>query len=279
LREIASILGLPYCFRSIPPEACPEHLHYHQWNASAHRQLRSLIPQDAAEIYPWLITLFTAAERSDEAVAIWMARQRCLVLLARLHSDTLQPLLMFAWHSLHYPAIVHPNWPWTPAINMRSALKRCELWLKHLALFTELDVKGVADPWLPETQVDRLHIVPITTPQAILEEASAMENCLVDYGECVAAGDCRLFSVRADGHRVATLRLDLCEHGKSLIIADIKGPGNQHCPMNIWEQVSTIVSAYQPRHFSTEFCRPVSERLALTRCFEPYRKTRPPKRT
>ena len=114
LREVADLVGLPYCFRSIPPEACPKHLQYHHWSAAAHRQLRPLIPQDAAEIYPWLITLFIAAERGDEAVAVWMARQRCLILLARLHPDTLQPLLMFAWYSLHYPAILHPNGTWSP---------------------------------------------------------------------------------------------------------------------------------------------------------------------
>ncbi len=275
LRKVAEIIGLPYCFRNIQPEACPENLHYHHWNPDADRQLRSLIPEDSAVTYPWLITLFITAERGDEAVAIWMARQRCLVVLARLHFDALQPLLMFAWYSLYYPEIVHPEGKWTPALSLRRALKRCELWLKHLALFTELDVKGVVDPWLPETHESGVHIVPITTPQAILEEASAMANCLVDYGEYVAAGDCRLFSVRSQGQRVATMRLDLCQDGQSLVVSEIKGPGNQPCLLNIRSRVMAIVSAYQPRRFSTDFCRPVSERLALSKCLEPYIRTRP----
>ena len=275
LREIARIVGLPYCFRHIRPEACPENLRYHHWSVDAHRQLRPLMPEDDAAIYPWLVTLFIAAQRSDEKVAIWMARQKCLLLLGRLHPEALQPLFMFAWYSLHYPAIVHARGRWTPAINLRSALRRCEIWLKHIALFTELDIQGVADPWLPETHAGALHIVPITTPLAILEEASAMENCVVDYGEFIAEGTCRLFSVREGGRRVATLELHVCPDGQKLIVAEIKGPANKRCPLNIVAQVRNIVSGYQPRSFSTELCRPASERCGLDRCFGPYRQAMP----
>lgn len=274
LREIANIVGLPYCFRQISPEGCPKSLQYHHWNPNAHLRLRPLIPNDDAVTRYWLPTLFLAAQRSDEEVAIWMARQQCPLLLSRLRTDSLQPLFMFAWYSLHYPAIVHPRGRWTPAISLRSAIKRCDLWLKHLALFTELDVKGVADPWLPETRASALHIVPITTPADILVEASAMENCVVDYGELIANGTCRLFSVRLGGQRVATLQLNICPDRERLMIGEIKGFKNQPCPIDVYAQVSDVVSRYEPRHFSTELCRPPDERTGLMRCLVPYRKAK-----
>lgn len=275
LRDIARLAGLPYCLRTLPPEACPKNLLYHRWSLEANRQLCPLIPHDDTLDLLWLTALFAAAQRGEEAVAIWMARQYCLPILSRLPLDSWQPLLMFAWYSVHYPAIVHPNGKWSPTIHFRRAVKRCELWLKHLALFTELDIKGVADPWLSELHADGLHIVPITTPQAILDEASAMENCLVDYGVYVAEGICRLFSVREGGHRVATLQLELGSDGRSLTVAEIKGPRNKACSVTIKARVSEIVTACQPRRFSTEFCRPASERCALRNCIEPYRQSRP----
>ncbi|WP_204288291.1 PcfJ domain-containing protein, partial [Proteus mirabilis] len=91
---------------------------------------------------------------------------------------------------------------------------------------------GVLDPWLPEVNTGQLHIVPLTTPFAILDEATSMQNCIADYGALIAAGAYRLFSVRSDGERVATLLLTLCEHGQTLVLADIKGPDNEDCSLN-----------------------------------------------
>lgn len=270
LRQIADIIGIPYCFRLLPPETCPRKLFHHHWSPGTNRRLRPLVPLAHHAIYPWLSTLFVVARRSDEDIAIWMAREQCLLLLGRVHPDALQPLLMFAWYSTHYPDIVARNGKWTPDINLRNALQRCELWLKHLALFSDFDAKGVVDPWLPEVQSRDMHIVPLTTPGAILEEATTMQNCLVDYAEYVADGMCRLFSVRIDGRRVATLRLNPCAHRQTLIIAEIKGPKNRPCPRDIVRHVNKIVSAYQPRHLSTHLRRPFSKHDNLMRNLGPY---------
>ncbi|WP_164081721.1 hypothetical protein, partial [Stenotrophomonas maltophilia] len=71
---------------------------------------------------------------------------------------------------------------------------RCERWLRHLTLFLYLGTEGVLDPWLPEVNTGQLHIVPLTTPFAILDEATSMQNCIADYGALIAAGAYRLFS-------------------------------------------------------------------------------------
>lgn len=271
LRTISRLMGLPYCLRHVAPEACPSDLVHYRWSSNAHRQLHPLIPADDATAHTWLSTIFFVARRSDETVAIWVARLKRLHTSASIQPELLQPLIMFAWYSLHYPAIVSQNAKWSPDINMRNAVQRCVGWLKSVALFTALDVKGVVDPWLPESHEGGLSIVPLTTPVDILLEASAMRNCLVDYAEAVAIGNCRLFSVRFEGKRIASLMLTLAADRQTLVIAQIKAAANEACPMSVRAKVDKIVSGYQPRTFSKALCRSGHERVHLSRVLLPYR--------
>ncbi|WP_216073366.1 hypothetical protein, partial [Acinetobacter baumannii] len=80
----------------------------------------------------------------------WMAPEQRLVLLKRIHPDALQPLLIFAWYSLNRPDKMAYCAKWSPDINLRTAIDRCERWLRHLTLFLYLGTEGVLDPWLPE---------------------------------------------------------------------------------------------------------------------------------
>lgn len=70
-------------------------------------------------------------------------------------------------------------------------------------------------------------IVPLTTPQLLLDEAQAMFHCVSSYIEYCIAGSSRIFSVRlADGDkRVATAELNLSDGEWKLV--QLKGISNR----------------------------------------------------
>ncbi len=70
-------------------------------------------------------------------------------------------------------------------------------------------------------------IVPLTTPQQLLEESQAMHHCAVTYISRCCSGCSRIFSVRAASNhqRIATAELTIFADGWELV--QLKGPHNE----------------------------------------------------
>jgi len=61
-----------------------------------------------------------------------------------------------------------------------------------------------------------------------------MKNCLRTYGSSLAHDYARLWTVRRDGERVATLKVAFWRGDPLLNIAELKGPGNTMAPRELW---------------------------------------------
>jgi hypothetical protein len=68
----------------------------------------------------------------------------------------------------------------------------------------------------------------------IAEEAAAMRNCLRTYGDSLAHNRSRLWSMRKDGRRVATLSVAPRHHDPLLSVIQLKAAGNADVSSDVW---------------------------------------------
>ena len=61
-----------------------------------------------------------------------------------------------------------------------------------------------------------------------------MQNCLRTYGYSLAHNFARLWSVRRDGERIATLRVGIANRDPLPRIVELKGAGNTQVPRELW---------------------------------------------
>jgi hypothetical protein len=97
-----------------------------------------------------------------------------------------------------------------------------------------LGQQPIADMWLLPARVAGYDFLPLTSTAAITEEAKAMRNCLNTYGDRLAHNRSRLWSVRRDGERVATLKIARHLDDPLPNIVELKGPGNAYAPREVW---------------------------------------------
>lgn len=242
LRDVAALLGVPYCLRYLPPETCPKFYRPHHWSAASSRSLRPFIPTDPQVASRWLSAITFAARLGDEAIALWIARHQVLFAPDRHTARFPHPLILFAWFSRHHPELVAPCETWTPNLQLRNATVRCFAWIAYVKAVSDLGLAGLIDPWISEDHDNDLHVVPLTTAQLLCDEARIMNNCLVDYSGALARNECRVFSVRLHTYRVATMEVRRSMKDKSLYVHQLLGPGNLKCPLELWQQAIDFVA-------------------------------------
>lgn len=99
-----------------------------------------------------------------------------------------------------------------------------------------------------ETTIGDLTFVSLRSGAALEDEGKAMHHCVVTYAGEMIAGRSRIFSIRRDGRRLATLELAQ-SRGKRWLVRQVSGVCNAG--------VDTIVEAA-----AAAFCDGVNERLA-----------------
>ena len=62
-----------------------------------------------------------------------------------------------------------------------------------------------------------------------------MKNCVRTYGDKLTHGHARLWSVRKDGARVATLQLGGSKGQPLVTIHEMKAPRNREAPPEVWQ--------------------------------------------
>lgn len=136
-----------------------------------------------------------------------------------------------------------------PKVTWKSLVNRSEAW--HF----EIQVKEVEA--YQATWTSRLGVYPVGTllaielnsSQLLVEESYAMHHCVKSYiSECVA-GESRIFSIRKDGKRVATLEIQPANEGKwkvAQLRGFVNGKSNQHISdSEIMKAANQIALAYQ----------------------------------
>lgn len=240
LSEVCSAIGIPVCFRPLPPEAIPLRLTAVRWSTQANRRLAPWLPVEPASASSWLSAIHLGHHLGGEPFAIWLARQQELFAGSGPSASKIFALAAFAWCSrsdeMFSPASLKP---WTANLGLREAIERACAWLRYVNLTCELGSDGLTDPWLTRRIAAGHEFIPLLTAQALIDEADAMRNCVADMSGQLARGECRLFAMLRDGARVATIEIRWETRADEPVIAQIKGPCNSSVPVDV------LRSAYQ----------------------------------
>jgi len=234
LADVAAAADVPMWLRKLPPEmfACP--IMRLPDGELFRRQIANHLPRLAKLAPTWLQIVAAVAELAHEPAAVWIARE--FLREPRTVPNRLRLVSLWAWFSgqpetFGYALI---GKPWTPDMRFEPALAAARDWQTNIELHVRLGGEPIADMWLEPARVAGYDFLPLNSIAAIAEEALAMKNCLRTYGYNLSVNRSRLWSVRRDGERVATLDVGLC-HGDPLpSIVELKGVANAEAPRELW---------------------------------------------
>jgi hypothetical protein len=119
-------------------------------------------------------------------------------------------------------------------MRIGPALAAADDWRTNIALHVNLGPRPITDMWLQAGRVAGYDFLPLNSISAIAEEADAMRNCLRTYGYNLAHNRSRLWSVRRDGERIATLRLGCRFRDPLPSIVELKGARNAAVSRELW---------------------------------------------
>lgn len=232
LRDVAALADLPMWARCIPPEAFgPQSPALPDGEAFARRMPNALPRPSRART--WLDAVEKAADWGDEDFVLWIAREVARA-AGRVETDLVPLLGIFAWRSSRPegPAVIRLRQPWSDELQFRTAVDRARDWLDAIQVAVTLGERGI-DPWFEPAEVGGFAFVPVTTPEALLEEGEAMRNCVADYAAEISCDAERIWSIRKDGARIATLSVAFGE-APFPVISQLKGPKNGVAPPEVW---------------------------------------------
>jgi hypothetical protein len=238
LTEAAAAADLPLWLRKLPPEAFVGSISRLPNGELFRRQIANHLPRSPKLASTWLRVVADVASLAHEPAALWIARE--IVREPRRVTPTrLQLIGLWSWFSLQPATFGHEliRRPWAPDMHMSPALAAVDDWRTMIALHMNLGSEPIADMWLQAGHMAGYDFLPLNTVSAINEEADAMRNCLKSYGYGVACNASRLWSVRQNGERVATLRLGrLSGRRRDPLpnIVELEGAGNVKAPKELW---------------------------------------------
>jgi hypothetical protein len=229
LTQIAAALNLPMWLRRVPPEALytPLPADLDPNDRAFGRLIANAMPPTFRPGSAWLEQVLAARKLCDDEFALWFAH-RCW---DALRPDLIAPIAAYAWFSKNTACAAHRyvRRRWTS----RSALPAIayEAHLFHVRMILDLQaVEAASDPYrLTGARYAGYEFMALETADALQEEGRIMGHCVADYAERAAAGSSRLFGIRQNGIRLATMEIryrgaDACG------IEQISGPRNRKPP-------------------------------------------------
>jgi hypothetical protein len=235
LADVAVAAGVPMWLRKVPPEALTRPIMRLPDGELFRRQIANHLPRSPKLAPTWLQVVADVADLAHEAAAVWGARELVRE-PRRVNPAQLRLICLWSWFSgqpgtYGYELI---GKPWTPDMRMGPALAAADDWRMMIALHVNLGRQPITDMWLRTGRVAGYDFLPLNSIAAIAEEADAMRNCLHTYGYNLAHNRSRLWSVRRDGERVATLRVASRYRDPLPNIVELKGAGNTEVPRELW---------------------------------------------
>lgn len=236
LKVVARVLELPLWLRKLPPEAFSEPLDALPGSEAFTRRIATRMPHDSSESSHWLNAVSFAAKAAHEEFAVWVAEQP-------LFSEPANPERLFAvvaayaWFSLVPTTRAHSLIvvPWRPEIAFDTAVCAAKSWLNRIRLVMQLKPGVITEPWLVPGEAMGYTFMPLIEDREILEEAHAMQNCADQYADRLSRDKCRLFSIRHNGTRVATMEIG--PHTREsgvLTVTQLKARHNMPAPVEVW---------------------------------------------
>jgi len=234
LAEAAAAAEVPLWLRKLPPEAFARPIARLPDGELFRRQIANHLPHSPKLAPKWLQLVAEVAELAHEQAAVWIARELVRE-PSRVNPARLRRVSLWAWFSCRPAAFAHTliERSWTPDMHIGAALAAADDWRTLVTLHVNLGGEPIADMWLQPGRVAGYDFLPLASIAAITEEAKAMRNCLNTYGYSLAHNRARLWSVRRDGERVATLRVACCYDPLPNIV-ELKAPGNAGVSRELW---------------------------------------------
>jgi hypothetical protein len=235
LSEVAVAAEVPMWLRKLPPETFVRPLPRLPDGELFRRQIGNHLPRSAKLAPTWLQIVADVGALAHEQAAVWIARE--FMREPKLVKPTsLRLVALWAWFSVQPATYAHAliERRWTPEMRIDGALAAADDWRTMIGLHASLGGQPIADMWLHPGQVGGYDFHPLSSIAAIADEANAMRNCVRTYGYNLAHNRSRLWSVRRDGARVATLQIGIGYHDPLLNIIEFKGVGNTVVPHEVW---------------------------------------------
>jgi hypothetical protein len=219
----------------VPPEAFSRPIMTLPDGDVFRRHVANHLPSSTNLAPIWLQTVADMAELAHDTAAVWIAQEVARERRA-VTPNQLRVIGLWAWFSgrpdTHGFTMIRT--PWTPAMQIGSALDAARDWQTTVRLHVRLGRARIADAWLQPAHVGGYDFVPLTSASDIAEEAAAMRNCLRTYGYSVANNRVRLWSMRKDGQRAATLSVANRHRDPLPSIDELKAARNAEAPLDVW---------------------------------------------
>ena len=208
LADVAAATEVPLWLRRLPPEAFARPIARLPDGAVFRRQIANHFPRSPKLASKWLEVVSDVAGLAHESAAVWIAREFVRE-PQRVNQARLRLISLWAWFSCQPTTFGHRliERPWTPAMHLDAAATAAKDWRTMIDLHVRLGDEPIADMWVQPGHMSGYDFVPLNSVSAITEESEAMRNCVKTYSNGVAHDRLRLWSVRRNGERVATLSL------------------------------------------------------------------------
>jgi len=236
LREIAEHLRLPFWLRRLPPEAFNSTIPDLPGDPLFSRRVGNVLPRSPRASALWLDAVGFGHVAAGEDFAMWLASQPILEERG-LAKELFAVLAAYAWHSTNRGTRASRLIlvPWHSEMAFDSALCSARAWLNRLRLVLQMKPGIVTDPWLAPGVANGVEFVPLLTAGDLLDEAADMRNCADQFTDRIVREKSRLFGLRRDGLRFATLEIG--QHAREVGVLDIvqlKGRANAQASADAW---------------------------------------------
>ena len=227
LAEVAAAADVPLWLRRLPPEAFTCRFARLPDSKTFRRQIANHLPSRKAAAV-WLQAVTEMAEVAHEVAAVWIAKE-----ITReersVKLDRLRRVGLWAWFSGQPDTLGHKmiQQPWTPNMSFGSALDAAAEWRMTIGLYANLGGEPIGDLWLKPACISGYDFLPLASAPDIAEEAVAMRNCVRIYGYNLAHNNSRLWSMRKEGQRVATLCVATSLGDPLPSFVEMRAAGNQ----------------------------------------------------
>lgn len=234
LAEAATAAGVALWLRKLPPEAFVDRLARLPDGPSFRCRIANHLPARRHAAH-WLQAVSRTAGLADDSVTIWIARETARDPRS-VKLDYLRLVSLWAWFSNRQGTFGHGmiRKRWTADVRFVPAVDAAHDWRRVIELHVNLGQGPIADLWLRPAHVYGFDFKPLASASEIVDEAAAMNNCLRNYGKDVAHNFARLWSMRMNGQRVATLEVAFGSSDPLPRVVQLKGPANAEMPVEVW---------------------------------------------
>lgn len=233
LAALADRAGVPAWLRRLPPCLLPDALPALSDNIFLRHRIVNHLPTHPKQTAAWFEAVSASSRWVHDGFALWCARTYSARLPKR-RSHLTRLLCLWAWFSgqagTRGYALMEK--PWHPGMKLRAALDAAWAWQEMVELDLDLGAAPVTHTWLKPGFADGYEFLPLSGAAEIDEEAAAMRNCLRTYSADVRRGYSRLWSVRRDRERIATLEVN--RSNNMLVVNQLCLADNASAPPPLW---------------------------------------------